>query len=140
YLLLGISIILGLVGVINFAEEIGIRIPYLTAAVQAYTLPESGRWQTGLGAMASSILAFASARTFMDQDDRNASCYELAAEELDRIKMDDLGNAEAAAKAGKVADVMTFCEKVQAVLSAEHSSWTFSRPPGIVIVTPEPNT
>ena len=138
YLLLGIAILLGFVGLISFAAEIGITIPHLTATLQSHIIPQAGRWQTGLGAMASSVLAFASARSFMDQDDRNASCYELAAEELERIKKADLSDAETAANAGNVGDVLAFCEKVQAVLSAEHSAWAFSRPPDVVTVPPEP--
>jgi hypothetical protein len=99
-------------------------------------IPESGRWQLGLGTMASSLLAFASARSFMDQDDRNASCYELAAAELDRLLASDWEKAAAAAGEGKAGDVIAFCERVQSVLSAEHLAWIFARPRDAVIVAP----
>jgi hypothetical protein len=89
---------------------------------------DSSRWQLGLGAIASSLLAFASARSLMDQDERNASSYKATTSLLRRIRADDLPGAEAAAEAGHVADVTRFCEKVQAVLSAEHLTWILSPP------------
>jgi hypothetical protein len=138
YVLLSISILLGIMGVVNFAAKIGLDIPYLTEGVRALTVSSAARWQAGLGAMASSILAFASARSFMDQDDRNASSYELALEELERIKKRELSTVEAAARSGQFADVSAFCERIQAVLSAEHAAWIFVRPPDVVAVPPNP--
>ena len=77
YLLTGVSILLALIGLASFAAEVGFSIPYVSNWLRWLVIPKSGRWQLGLGTMASSLLAFASARSFMDQDDRNASCYEL---------------------------------------------------------------
>jgi F0F1-type ATP synthase assembly protein I len=138
YLLLAIAVALGLVGFMNMAAKFGLSWPPLDAAGQWVRLEQSGRWQLGLGTMASSILAFASARSFMDQDDRNASYYALAGAELERIRTTDLSSAEAAAASDNVADVMAFCEKVQAILDAEHLAWVYTRPPDVVPVVPEP--
>jgi hypothetical protein len=137
YALLTAALFLGFVGIAHLATELG-WWPELKSTLQSLPLHEPGRWQLGLGAIASSILAFASARSFMDQDDRNASCYALAAVELERIKRNDLAKAEAAAAAGNVADVLAFAERVQTILDAEHLAWAFSRPTGMVIGDPHP--
>jgi hypothetical protein len=136
YLLTGVSILLALVGLASFAADVGFSIPHVSNWLQWLAIPESGRWQLGLGTMASSLLAFASARSFMDQDDRNASCYELAAAELDRLLASDWEKAVAAARDGRAGDVIAFCERVQSVLSAEHLAWIFARPRDAVIVAP----
>jgi hypothetical protein len=140
YLLTGISVVLGIIGLVNFAAELGFSLPHAASWIRSLAVPNSGRWQLGLGAMASSILAFASARSFMDQDDRNASCYELAAKELERLGGDDLPRAEAAAREGRAGEVLAFCERVQAVLSAEHLAWIFSRPREALVVAPSAAT
>jgi dihydroorotase-like cyclic amidohydrolase len=75
----------------------------------------------------------------MDQDDRNASCYALTAEELQRLKDSNLRSAENAAASGNVAEVMAFCENVQKVLDAEHLAWLFARAQSIVPVAPKPS-
>ena len=138
YLLLTAALVLGFVGLANLAAELGWARSPLKDALQTLPLSDTGRWQLGIGAIASSILAFASARSFMDQDDRNAACYALAAVELERIKRNDLPKAEAAAVGGNVADVLAFTEKVQAILDAEHLAWAFARPPGMVVDDPNP--
>lgn len=136
YLLTGVSVLLGIVGLANLAAELGISIPYVSGWLRSLLVPQSGRWQIGLGTMASSLLAFASARSFMDQDDRNAACYELAAAELDRLSGDGLQGATAAARDGRADEVLAFCERIQAVLSAEHLAWIFARPRDAMIVAP----
>lgn len=136
YLLMGVSILLALVGLASFAAEAGVSIPRVSDWLRSLVIPDSPRWQLGLGTMASSLLAFASARSFMDQDDRNASCYELAAAELDRLLASDWKNAQTAAEAGDAGAVLAFCERVQSVLSAEHLAWIFARPRDGVIVAP----
>lgn len=63
----------------------------------------------------------------MDQDDRNAALYALAAKELEEIKRDRLAAVEAAAASGDANTVIDFAREVQAILSAEHASWAFPR-------------
>lgn len=128
YVLLAVAVLLGLVGLSNLAARFQLPLPPLDAAMQFLHLDQPERWQLGLGAMASSLLAFASARSFMDLDDRNASFYAMAAAELQRVRAADLANAEAAAASGNVAPVMAFCEKVQHILDAEHLAWVLARP------------
>ena len=137
YLLLAVAVVLGLVGLINLAARFQSPLAPVDAALQWIRLEQSERWQLGLGAMASSILAFASARSFMDLDDRNASFYAMAAAELHRVRSADLADAEAAAASGNVAEVMAFCEKVQTILDAEHLAWVFARPPQEPTIVPK---
>lgn len=140
YLLLALAVCLGVVGLVNLADDFGLSPWPPVKTVAQWLLPsEHERWQLGLGAIASSVLAFASARTFMDQNDRNASCYALAAAELERMRATDLPKAEVAAESENVTDVMSFCEKVQKILDAEHLAWLFARPPIDVNVVPKPN-
>ncbi len=128
YVLLAVAVVLGSVGIMNLATRIDWLWPPLEIAMQWIRLEHPERWQLGLGAMASSILAFASARSFMDLDDRNASFYANTAAQLRRLRSMDLVNAETAAAAGNVGEVLEFCEKVQTLLDTEHLAWTFTRP------------
>jgi hypothetical protein len=90
-------------------------------------MQETGRWQLGLGVMSTSILAFASARSFMDQDDRHAELCELAAVQLELVKRESLTEADAAAAAGKAGPVVAFCDRIQDIMSAEHRAWAHPR-------------
>jgi hypothetical protein len=139
YLLSALALVLAGIGLINLAAEMGFTMGALTGWARRWAITESGRWQLGLGVIGSSVLAFASARTFMDQDERNASCYASVREKLESMERDELPAAEQAARGGKAADVMAFCEKVQTILDAEHLAWSFARPPGDVRVVPRPH-
>jgi uncharacterized protein DUF4231 len=127
YVLLAVAVALGSVGIINLAARLD-WWPLIEIAMQWLRVEHPERWQLGLGAMASSILAFASARSFMDLDDRNASFYANTAAQLQRLRTTDLVDAEAAAAAANVSEVLEFCEKVQTLLDTEHLAWTFTRP------------
>jgi len=139
YLILAFAVCLGVAGLVSLAADMGLAVwPSVKTAIQRLLPHEHARWQLGLGAVASSILAFASARTFMDQDDRNAACYALTAEKLGNLRDRDLRSAEEAADSGRAAEVMAFCEAVQGILDAEHLAWRFARPPGVPIA-PKPH-
>jgi hypothetical protein len=88
-------------------------------------IEEPGRWQLGFGVMATGILAFTTARAFMDRSGENVERYRRAAREVEELKRVDLPKAEAAAGAGDVRAVLDFCERVQTVLSAEHLAWVY---------------
>jgi hypothetical protein len=131
YTLSAISVLLGVAAIIILAGDLNFPVPKsIGDAARWLKLHEPGRWQLGLGAMASSVLAFASARSLMDQDDRNARCYAATAAHVERIRREGLAKAEAAAAAGRPEEVTDFCEKVQSVLSAEHLAWSLARPLG----------
>ena len=76
--------------------------------------------------MASSVLAFASARSSIDRSARSAAYYGLAATDLKRIKVEGLDRAEAAAAAGNAPVVLEFSKTVVNLLSAEHRAWQFA--------------
>jgi hypothetical protein len=88
------------------------------------------RWQLGLGAIASSIFAHASARSLMDQDERNAALYSKTADKVRAYVDDNYANIETLSsddEAGERA-VMSFFNSVRDILQAEHSVWLLSRP------------
>jgi hypothetical protein len=128
YVLLAVAVVPGLVGLADVAAKLQLQLPMETA-IQSLRLEQPGRWQLGLGAMATSILAFARMRSFMDLDDRNASFYPIAAAELRRICSTDLAAAETAATRGSLVEVLAFCEAVQTAVDAEHLAWMVTRAP-----------
>lgn len=130
YLLSAGSVLIGLALLSKLAAEFNLPLPpMIGTAAEWLLLPESGRWQLGLGTIASSVLAYASARSLMDQDDRNASSYLATAALVGELSRTELSDAQAAADAGDSAKVEAFCEKVQTLLSIEHLAWTLRQPP-----------
>src|SRR5262249_25234243 len=130
YLFSATAILIGVVSVVQFAIKFGLPIPpILSSWIQLLALMDSSRWQLGLRAIASSLLAFATARSLMIQDERNATSNKATASQHRRNRAYQLTLAKAAAEAGHAANVTRFCEKVHAVLSAEHLAWILS-PPG----------
>ncbi len=127
YLILVVAVLIGAVGFVNLLAKLEAAWPWIRTAAQWLPLEETGRWQLGLGVMSMSILAFASARSFMDQDDRHAVLCELAAEQLEDIKRAGLAAADAAAASGDAPPVVAFCARVQGVMSAEHLAWAHPR-------------
>jgi hypothetical protein len=128
YLLMAVPVSFGAAGLIVLLGDLGWFMPALSEAARQIIPPQHGRWQLGLGAMASSVLAFAAARSLMDQDDRIGACYQLMERRLQAIRTDDLPAAEAAAAAGDVETVRSFCARVQTILDAEHLSWSLAYP------------
>ena len=127
YLILAVAVVVGAVGFLNLVATFEWAWLPIKAAAQWFPLEHSGHWQLGLGVMATSILAFASACSFMDQDDRHAVLCELAAERLEEIEREGMAEADAAAASGDADAVVAFCRSVQAIMSAEHLAWTYPR-------------
>ncbi len=98
-------------------------------AVDWFLVPNAHRWQLGLGTIASSVLAFASARSLMDQDERNSTCYRVAADQIDKLLKSGLDATEKAAARGDDAAVRAFADRVQSILDAENLAWMYARPP-----------
>jgi hypothetical protein len=111
--------------VVNLAVTLGLLWPQLGMIEEWLQIEEAGRWQLAFGVMASGILAFTTARAFMDRSGENAERYRRVASEVDELKRVELPRAETAAAAGDVEVVLDFCEKVQSVLSAEHLAWLY---------------
>ncbi len=137
YVLLAVAVVPGLAGFADVAAKLQLQLP-LEAAIQALRMEQPVRWQLGLGAMATSILAFVKMRSFMDLDDRNASFYPIAAAELQRIRATELAAVEAAAARGGLVEVLAFCEAVQTAVDAEHLAWMVTRAPDNPMVGAQP--
>lgn len=127
YLILAVAVSIGVVGFVALAAKFEWSWLPIRTAEQWFSFEHSGRWQLGLGVMATSVLAFASARSFMDQDDRHAVLCELAAERLQDTKPEGLAEADAAAASGDADTVVAFCQRVQSIMSAEHLAWAYPR-------------
>ena len=96
-----------------------------TGLQQWLQIDEPGRWQLGFGVMATGILAFTTARVFMDRSSENVERYRRAVQEVETLKRVELPKAEAEAAAGNASYVLAFCESVQSVLSSEHQAWLY---------------
>lgn len=127
YLILAVAVVIGAVSFLNLVATFEWAWLPIKTAAQWLPLEHSGRWQLGLGVMATSILAFASARSFLDQDDRHAVLCELAAERLEEIRREGTAKADAAAASGDADAVVAFCRSAQGIMSAEHLAWAYPR-------------
>jgi len=130
YVLTALAILFGLAAFIKGWSELGLPMwRPLMATAEWFLVPNAHRWQLGLGTVASSVLAFASSRSLMDQDERHATCYRVAAAQIEKVVETDLANAEAAAAIGDEATVRAFCNRLQGILDAENLAWIYARPP-----------
>lgn len=118
-----VSALLGLVALLNLAAAFGFTIPIVSALLPWLVVADVHRWHVGLDALAASVLAFASERSTVDRNTRNASYYALAAADLQRVKQDSLSPALQAADKGDDKTVTDFSNRVQSVLDAEHRVW-----------------
>jgi hypothetical protein len=110
------GLVLGLIAVVNIAEAFGYSVPYLSGSPH---IPNAHRWEAGLSALASSILAFVGARA----SSLVAALYALVAADLDKMNSEQLPKAEAAAAEGNAKEVLQFVKQVQAVMEFEHRVW-----------------
>ena len=125
--LVGIAVSVGAatlaaVALLKYLAAEGFLPPYLSSSLLAW-FPEPARWQHGLNATASSLLAFAGARFLTNEDLSSAVLYPWARAELARLVSADLKPAEAAAARGEAAVVEEFCARVQRILDTEHGVW-----------------
>ena len=87
------------------------------------------QWQLGLNAMASSLLAYASAHSLINQDERHSGLYRHSGESLDALRASEDKEVEAAAMAGDGARVAAYARAAQNILEVDHRAWQLSRPP-----------
>lgn len=130
YALTGIVVAFGFAAFVKAWSDFGLPMWWPLLVVADWILvPNSNRWQLGLGTVASSVLAFASARSLMDQDERNAICYGVAAEQIREVVRADVATAVTAAANGDSKTVGAFCGRIQRILEAENLAWLYARPP-----------
>lgn len=127
YGLRGLVAIIAALVIASMLAKLGWLWPQLR--IPAEWINQPGRWQLGLGVIATGILSFTTGRSFMDRHRENAERYSLTAKEVGTIRDERLSLAEADAKAGHVPQVLEFCEAVQSALSAEHLAWLAGRGP-----------
>jgi hypothetical protein len=133
YVLRGLVVLFAVLVFVNLAQTLGQYWSFLktlgewlqTGLQQWLQIDEPGRWQLGFGVMATGILAFTTARVFMDRSSENVERYRRAVQEVETLKLVELPKAEAAAAAGNASYVLAFCESVQSVLSSEHQAWLY---------------
>ncbi len=99
---------------------------------------EPVRWQLGLGTLASALLAYASARTLIHQDERNAALYAHTGKRLDDLASTHGNAAILAAARGDGVAVIDYARAAQAILDADHTAWQFHHPPRDPTVGPPP--
>lgn len=125
YTIILCAFLLGLAALIG---TFGLPTPGLIGRIVALLqLPDASRWQLGLTTMASGLLAYATARTLMDEDERKAALYLATAKKLRRLLDRDHAAVAAAAAAGDEAPVCQLFEKARQILAQEHAVWSFIR-------------
>jgi hypothetical protein len=113
--------------VVLFAAAIFVKLfwPELRVVAQWFDVEEPERWQLGFGVMATALVAFTTARSYMDPSVQSAERFREAADAVEALKREGLRHAKDAASAGNVTEVLAFCEAVQSVLSNEQLRWTY---------------
>lgn len=120
----GLSIVIGALAFLNLWPGGLLALePWLKLA------SEPARWQLGLGTLASSLVAYAGARTLINQDERNAALYAQTLRALNRLILERDAAATAAAAAGDGGTVVDFARAAQAILDADYTAWQLHRPP-----------
>jgi hypothetical protein len=119
-------------GFAAFAQELGLPwAPFDTWLKRFWgenAAAAGARWQIGLVAIASSILAHTTARSMMYHDQGKVWLYSLAAEKLQGYINDWLPDAQSKAAAGDLGAVRSFLKGVRDILEAEHAAWFAVRP------------
>ncbi len=120
---IGLAVAIGVVNVLDlWPAELLARVSWLKFS------EEPVRWQLGLNTFASSLLAYASARMLMNQDERNAALYAHSGRRLDELKAAEGEEVALAARAGDGDRVLRYARAVQSILDADHQAWQHHRP------------
>ncbi len=129
--ILGYLLVAGatLLGLAALAKQLGAALPQtVDALATALVIPDANRWQLGITTIASGVLAHATARTLMDEDERKATLYEITAQKLKILITRDLPKVEAAVSNGDGASLQKYFTDVRSILDQEHAVWSFVRP------------
>ncbi len=130
YVLIAAAILVGAIGLVQLANAFGLPVPPVLLDIAAmFSWGDLSRAQLGLGTMASSILAHATARSMLEQDERNAALYSLTARRLCEYLGQQKDHVQVRAAAGDLEAVKKFYQGARQILEAEHTAWFLSRPP-----------
>lgn len=125
YLLILIAFLLGTAA---YLKGWGFALPPLLGhVVDLLAVPEASRWQLGITTMASGILAYATARALMDEDERKAKLYTVTAARLKALLKAPLTEARAAASLGNEGPLRDLFARTRTILEHEHAVWSFLR-------------
>lgn len=131
YALIGIALVLSLVSladaVAELARYLGWRMPawleWLAEHAHRIIDMDGRRWQVVAGTVSSSVLAYAAARSLLDQNERNLSLYTAVVHKLDTLIETGRARAEQAAAEGRIADVAAFLDEARTIMQSEHAIW-----------------
>lgn len=130
YALIVLGAGLGAVSLLQLLESLGVVLPAsLVMWTGLLSTLDLSRWQLGFGTMASSLLAHATARSMLDQDERNAALYWMTAKNIRQFLERELRPAQVKAATGDLVAVKEFYRGVRQILEAEHMAWFLNRPP-----------
>ncbi len=126
YLLILAAGILGIAAVVN---GLGVPLPAVLArTVDLLLLPDASRWQLGITTMASGILAHATSRGFMEEDERKAALYKVTFQKLQQLVERSLPQVQAACAKGDETSLRQFFSEARLIMEQEHAVWTLMRP------------
>jgi uncharacterized membrane protein YidH (DUF202 family) len=114
-----------LLGVVTLLRGFGVVGPALHPAIAWLSVEDASRWQLGATTIASGLLAYATARTLLDEDERKATLYKATAARLQQIA----GASGPGGGLGSDAEaaLMRQFEAARAILQQEHAVWSFLR-------------
>jgi hypothetical protein len=120
--------VFGAIAIVNICAAFGYVVPNIPGPLHVSHVQQ---WEAGLTALASSMLAYLSARASMDRAALVAAMYRLAAADLMQLKRGRLARVRAAAAEGNAQLVSEFVEQVQAALDREHRVWKVLADPNV---------
>jgi hypothetical protein len=141
--MIGLGVLIGIAAFVQILVKF--NFPALNAvaalATQAlgYVPGDPSKAQLALVACGSSLLAYASARSMMNQDRRNAALYRSTLTQLDDMVQDPntgLAAAERDIRSGKNQAAMTFFNNARDMLKQDHGAWLARQPSGNVTAGP----
>lgn len=119
----------GLVGGAALLHSLGLPLPpNFAALIERIVLADANRWQLGIATMASGILAHATSRALMEEDERKAALYKVTAERLQELIDDNLPATKADCAIGSETRLRQFFRDARHIMDQEHAVWTFMRP------------
>lgn len=126
YVLSGLAILLGLMATVQVAVELRFAVPSALQGIAQIFVNEGGatRLQLCLGTIASCLLAHGSAKTLMDQDERNAALYRRTAAKICEV----LARYEESVGTADAATLRAWYTDVRRAMQEEHGAWRLARP------------
>lgn len=118
------------VGTLALLFGFGVPLPEELGAAIGIVLDDPTRWQLGLNTAGSALIAYASARAMVTQDERNAALYSVTRQRLKALRTSECRRAvQEAADRGNSVTVLAYAEAAQSILDADHQAWMLNRPP-----------